>query len=77
VGGNTGLQAPEEIRETHEGSNGGFIQPEVCYPPHWSDGGALMRHMDGLNILFADSHVKFVQWREMHQPRYCQLLEHP
>jgi prepilin-type processing-associated H-X9-DG protein len=33
--------------------------------------------MDGLNVLFADGHVKFIPWREMHQPRYCLLKEHP
>ena len=37
----------------------------------------VMRHMDGLNVLFADGHVKYVPWREMHQPRYCLLPEHP
>jgi prepilin-type processing-associated H-X9-DG protein len=73
-------RTPDAVAETHEGhSSGGsvYCQPGVCYPPHWNAGGALMRHMDGLNILFADSHVKFIAWKEMHQTRYCQLLEHP
>jgi prepilin-type N-terminal cleavage/methylation domain-containing protein/prepilin-type processing-associated H-X9-DG protein len=76
-----GLDAPEDIVDTHQGfsdpKEGVQILPGRCYPPHWKPGGALMRHMDGLNILFADAHVKFVPWREMHQPKYCQLLEHP
>jgi prepilin-type N-terminal cleavage/methylation domain-containing protein/prepilin-type processing-associated H-X9-DG protein len=73
-----GVKTPEHIAQTHEGlPNWQKIQPETCYPPHWNRDGALMRHMDGLNILFADAHVKFIAWREMHQPKYCQLLEHP
>lgn len=69
-------ETPEHIAETHEG-RGSVIPPGRCFPLHWNAGGALMRHMDGLNVLFADSHVKFVPWREMHQTKYCQLPEHP
>jgi len=73
------IETPQEIVDTHEGVNNAWfnVKPGYCYPPYWHAGGALMRHMDGLNILFADAHVKFIPWREMHQPKYCQLLEHP
>jgi prepilin-type N-terminal cleavage/methylation domain-containing protein/prepilin-type processing-associated H-X9-DG protein len=72
-----GVQTPQELGGTHEGHPDEGIQPGKCLPLHWAPAGCVMRHVDGLNILFADGHVKFVAWREMHQPRYCLLPEHP
>jgi prepilin-type N-terminal cleavage/methylation domain-containing protein/prepilin-type processing-associated H-X9-DG protein len=80
-----GMPSPEEVAGAHEGHSGENlmtlknleITPGCCYPPVWNPFCALMRHGDGLNVLFADSHVKFIPWKEMHQPKYCQLPEHP
>jgi prepilin-type N-terminal cleavage/methylation domain-containing protein/prepilin-type processing-associated H-X9-DG protein len=75
-----GVRTPAEIAATHQGRVGALgmqASAGVCYPLHWNRYGAVMRHMDGLNVLFADGHVKYVPWREMHQPRYCLLPEHP
>jgi prepilin-type N-terminal cleavage/methylation domain-containing protein/prepilin-type processing-associated H-X9-DG protein len=80
-----GMVSPEAVAGAHEGHSGENpmtlkpqdVTPGHCYPPIWNKGCALMRHGDGLNFLFADSHVKFVPWKEIHQPKYCQLLEHP
>jgi prepilin-type N-terminal cleavage/methylation domain-containing protein/prepilin-type processing-associated H-X9-DG protein len=80
-----GMVSPEAVAGAHEGHSGENLMtkqtqdvtPGRCYPPIWNQYCALMRHGDGLNFLFADSHVKFVPWKEIHQPKYCQLLEHP
>jgi prepilin-type N-terminal cleavage/methylation domain-containing protein/prepilin-type processing-associated H-X9-DG protein len=47
-----------------------------CYPPFYGHGHIVMRHNGGLNMLFADSHVKHVHWNELRQPKYCLLKEH-
>jgi prepilin-type N-terminal cleavage/methylation domain-containing protein/prepilin-type processing-associated H-X9-DG protein len=89
VGNNTdptgGLTSPPDVAGAHEGHSGNNdmthqsqdVTPGRCYPPVWTQYCALMRHGDGLNFLFADSHVKYIPWKEIHQPKYCQLLEHP
>jgi prepilin-type N-terminal cleavage/methylation domain-containing protein/prepilin-type processing-associated H-X9-DG protein len=47
-----------------------------CYPPDYERGWAVMRHNGGLNMAFADGHVKYVAWNEMRQPKYCQKKDH-
>jgi len=47
-----------------------------CYVPAFENGWAVMRHNGGLNMSFADGHVKFVAWNELRQPKYCLYKEH-
>jgi prepilin-type N-terminal cleavage/methylation domain-containing protein/prepilin-type processing-associated H-X9-DG protein len=49
---------------------------DTCYPPNLVDGTVVMRHGSGVNMTFADSHVRFVPWNELHQARYCLLKTH-
>jgi prepilin-type N-terminal cleavage/methylation domain-containing protein/prepilin-type processing-associated H-X9-DG protein len=47
-----------------------------CYPPDTQTQYVVMRHNGGLNMVFADGHVKYVAWNELRQPKYCQLRNH-
>jgi prepilin-type N-terminal cleavage/methylation domain-containing protein/prepilin-type processing-associated H-X9-DG protein len=49
---------------------------DVCWVPPYENGWTVMRHAGGLNMLFADGHVKHVAWNELRQPKFCMLKEH-
>ena len=50
--------------------------PDACYTPAWDNGTTVMRHGNGLNMSFADGHVKFVEWNELRSPKYCLRRDH-
>jgi prepilin-type N-terminal cleavage/methylation domain-containing protein/prepilin-type processing-associated H-X9-DG protein len=64
----------EQARELSTSADYGHSGP--CYPPTWETGSTVMRHNGGLNMTFADGHMKFVAWNNLQQPKYCQLKEH-
>jgi prepilin-type N-terminal cleavage/methylation domain-containing protein/prepilin-type processing-associated H-X9-DG protein len=48
----------------------------LCWVPYFESGDVVMRHNGGLNMLFADGHVKYVAWNELRQPKFCLLKDH-
>jgi prepilin-type N-terminal cleavage/methylation domain-containing protein/prepilin-type processing-associated H-X9-DG protein len=47
-----------------------------CQVPSFEKGVILMRHNGGLNMSYADGHVKFVAWDELRQPKFCLFKNH-
>jgi prepilin-type processing-associated H-X9-DG protein len=64
-------------------TGGEWVQPSPesghsggCWPPAFQYKNAQMRHNGGLNMAFADGHVKYVAWEDMHQAKYCLRIDH-
>jgi prepilin-type N-terminal cleavage/methylation domain-containing protein/prepilin-type processing-associated H-X9-DG protein len=48
----------------------------MCFTPDVADGTTVMRHNGGVNMLFADSHVKYVAWTDLYQDKFCLFRTH-
>jgi prepilin-type N-terminal cleavage/methylation domain-containing protein/prepilin-type processing-associated H-X9-DG protein len=74
IAGDAMQQTASNVTSTQVGFDPGHTGS--CEVPGYDSGVILMRHNGGLNMSFADGHVKYVAWDDIQQPKYCLLKEH-